>query len=69
MFHHSDNLKFNGQVSRPDPAFADILLSQSGGKNDELAMAILYLTQSFSARQLHPCKYDALFDITELQSI
>lgn len=51
MFHHSDDLKFNGQVSRPDPAFADILLSQSG------------------TRQLHPCKYDALFNITELQSI
>jgi Mn-containing catalase len=37
MFHHSKDLQFNARVSRPDPAFANILLEQFGGENGELA--------------------------------
>jgi len=63
MFHHSKDLQFNARVSRPDPAFANILLEQFGGENGELAAAIQYFTQAFGAKQPHPDKYDMLMDI------
>jgi Mn-containing catalase len=63
MFHHSKDLQFNARVSRPDPAFANILLEQFGGENGELAAAMQYFTQAFGAKQPHPDKYDMLMDI------
>ncbi len=63
MFHHSKDLQFNARVSRPDPAFANILLEQFGGENGELAAAMQYFTQAFGAKQPHPDKYDLLMDI------
>lgn len=63
MFHHVKDLQFNARVSRPDPAFANILLEQFGGENGELAAAMQYFTQAFGAKQPHPDKYDMLMDI------
>jgi len=63
MFHHSKDLQYNARVSTPDPAFANILLEQFGGENGELAAAMQYFTQAFSAKQPHPDKYDMLMDI------
>jgi Mn-containing catalase len=63
MFHHSKDLQFNARVSKPDPAFANILLEQFGGENGELAAAMQYFTQAFNAKQPHPDKYDMLMDI------
>jgi Mn-containing catalase len=63
MFHHSKDLQFNARVSRPDPAFANILLEQFGGENGELAAAMQYFTQAFGAKLPHPDKYDMLMDI------
>jgi len=63
MFHHSKDLQFNARVSKPDPAFANILLEQFGGENGELAAAMQYFTQAFSAKQPYPDKYDMLMDI------
>lgn len=63
MFHHSKDLQFNARVSKPDPAFANILLEQFGGENGELAAAMQYFTQAFGAKQPHPDKYDMLMDI------
>jgi Mn-containing catalase len=63
MFYHVKELQFNARVSRPDPAFARLLLEQFGGANGELAAAMQYFVQSFAARQPYPEKYDMLMDI------
>ena len=63
MFHHSKDLQFNARVSKPDPAFANILLEQFGGENGELAAAMQYFTQAFGAKMPYPDKYDMLMDI------
>jgi Mn-containing catalase len=63
MFHHVKDLQFNARVSRPDPRFANLLLEQFGGGNGELAAAMQYFTQAFSAKMPHPDKYDMLMDI------
>jgi hypothetical protein len=34
MFYHVKQLQFNARVSRPDPAFATLLLEQLGGAKD-----------------------------------
>ncbi len=63
MFYHVKDLQFNARVSKPDPAFATLLLEQFGGANDELAAAMRYFVQAFSARNPFPDKYDLLMDI------
>ena len=63
MFHHVKELQFNARVSKPDPAFARMLLEQFGGANGELKAAMQYFVQSFSARQAYPKHYDVLMDI------
>ncbi len=63
MFYHVKELQFNARVSKPDPAFARLLLEQFGGANGELAAAMQYFVQAFGARQPHPDKYDLLMDI------
>src|ERR1700709_1181535 len=63
MFYHVKELQFNARVSRPDPAFATLLLEQFGGANGELAAAMQYFTQAFGAKVPHPDKYDLLMDI------
>ncbi len=63
MFYHVKDLQFNARVSRPDPAFATLLLEQFGGANGELAAALRYFAQAFGARNPYPDKYDLLMDI------
>jgi Mn-containing catalase len=63
MFYHVKELQFNARVSRPDPAFATLLLEQFGGANGELAAALRYFGQAFAARNPYPDKYDLLMDI------
>ena len=63
MFYHVKELQFNARVSKPDPAFASLLLEQFGGANGELKAAMQYFTQAFSAKQPYPDKYDLLMDI------
>ncbi|MFD2512459.1 manganese catalase family protein [Pontibacter locisalis] len=63
MFYHVKELQFNARVSKPDPAFASLLLEQFGGANGELKAAMQYFTQAFAMRQPHPDKYDLLMDI------
>ncbi|HYF03013.1 MAG TPA: manganese catalase family protein [Patescibacteria group bacterium] len=63
MFYHAKELQFNVRVSQPDPAFARLLLEQFGGANGELAAAMRYFMQAFSAKQPYPDKYDMLMDI------
>jgi Mn-containing catalase len=63
MFHHVKDLQFNARVSRPDPAFATLLLEQFGGANGELAAALRYFGQAFGAKNPFPDKYDLLMDI------
>ena len=63
MFYHVKELQFNARVSGPDPRFASLLLEQFGGANGELAAAMRYFVQAFSARQPYPDKYDLLMDI------
>src|SRR3954465_10136999 len=63
MFYHVKELQFNARVSRPDPAFATLLLEQFGGANGELAAALRYFGQAFGAKQPYPDKYDLLMDI------
>ena len=63
MFYHVKELQFNARVSEPDPKFAALLLEQFGGANGELAAAMRYFTQAFSARKPYPDKYDMLMDI------
>jgi Mn-containing catalase len=63
MFYHVKDLQFNARVSRPDPAFATLLLEQFGGANGELAAALRYFGQAFSAKSPYPDKYDLLMDI------
>lgn len=63
MFYHVKDLQFNARVSRPDPAFATLLLEQFGGANGELAAAMRYFVQAFGARKPYPDKYDLLMDI------
>src|SRR3954464_13814711 len=63
MFYHIKELQFNARVSKPDPAFATLLLEQFGGANGELAAALRYFLQAFGARKPHPDKYDLLMDI------
>lgn len=63
MFYHVKELQFNARVSKPDPAFATLLLEQFGGANGELAAAMRYFTQAFAARHPFPDKYDLLMDI------
>lgn len=63
MFHHVKELQFNVRVSKPDPKFASLLLEQFGGANGELAAAMRYFLQAFSAKQPYPDKYDLLMDI------
>jgi Mn-containing catalase len=63
MFYHVKELQFNARVSRPDPAFATLLLEQFGGANGELAAALRYFGQAFSAKKPYPDKYDLLMDI------
>jgi hypothetical protein len=62
MFYHVKELQFNARVSGPDPRFASLLLEQFGGANGELAAAMRYFVQAFSARQPYPDKYDLLMD-------
>lgn len=64
MFYHVKELQFNARVSKPDPAFATLLLEQFGGANGELAAALRYFGQAFGARKPYPDKYDLLMDIT-----
>ncbi len=63
MFYHVKDLQFNARVSRPDPAFATLLLEQFGGANGELAAALRYFAQAFGAKKPYPDKYDLLMDI------
>jgi len=63
MFYHVKELQFNARVSKPDPAFATLLLEQFGGANGELAAALRYFGQAFGARKPFPDKYDVLMDI------
>lgn len=63
MFYHVKELQFNARVSRPDPAFASLLLEQFGGANGELAAAMRYFLQAFGAKKPYPDKYDMLMDI------
>ncbi|MBS1606887.1 MAG: manganese catalase family protein [Bacteroidetes bacterium] len=63
MFYHVKDLQFNARVSRPDPAFATLLLEQFGGANGELAAALRYFGQAFGAKNPYPDKYDMLMDI------
>ena len=63
MFYHVKDLQFNARVSKPDPAFATLLLEQFGGANGELSAALRYFVQAFGARNPHPDKYDLLMDI------
>ncbi|HVU94607.1 MAG TPA: manganese catalase family protein [Puia sp.] len=63
MFHHVKDLQFNVRVSKPDPAFATLLLEQFGGANGELAAALRYFGQAFGAKKPYPDKYDLLMDI------
>jgi Mn-containing catalase len=63
MFYHVKELQFNARVSRPDPAFATLLLEQFGGANGELAAAMRYFVQAFGAKNPFPDKYDLLMDI------
>jgi Mn-containing catalase len=63
MFYHVKELQFNARVSKPDPAFATLLLEQFGGANGELAAALRYFVQAFACKQPHPDKYDMLMDI------
>lgn len=63
MFYHVKDLQFNARVSKPDPAFATLLLEQFGGANGELAAALRYFGQAFAARAPFPDKYDLLMDI------
>src|SRR6056297_1483246 len=63
MFYHVKDLQYNARVSKPDPAFASLLLEQFGGANGELAAALQYFTQAFAAKKVHPDKYDLLMDI------
>lgn len=63
MFYHVKELQFNARVSKPDPAFASMLLEQFGGANGELTAAMNYFVQSFAMRQPFPDKYDMLMDI------
>lgn len=63
MFYHIKELQFNARVSRPDPAFATLLLEQFGGANGELAAALRYFGQAFGAKKPYPDKYDLLMDI------
>lgn len=63
MFYHVKELQFNARVSRPDPAFATLLLEQFGGANGELAAALRYFAQAFAAKKAYPDKYDMLMDI------
>ena len=63
MFYHIKELQFNARVSRPDPAFATLLLEQFGGANGELAAALRYFAQAFGAKNPYPDKYDLLMDI------
>lgn len=41
-FYQAKELQFNARVSKPDPAFATLLLEQFGGANGELAAALRY---------------------------
>src|SRR5436853_5458635 len=63
MFYHVKELQFNAKVTRPDPAFATLLLEQFGGANGELAAALRYFAQAFGAKNPYPDKYDLLMDI------
>ncbi len=63
MFYHVKELQFNARVSKPDPAFASLLLEQFGGANGELAAALRYFGQAFAAKKPFPDKYDMLMDI------
>lgn len=63
MFYHVKDLQFNAKVTRPDPAFATLLLEQFGGANGELAAALRYFAQAFGAKNPYPDKYDLLMDI------
>jgi Mn-containing catalase len=63
MFYHVKELQFKARVSKPDPAFATLLLEQFGGANGELAAALRYFGQAFGAKQPYPDKYDLLMDI------
>ena len=63
MFYHVKELQFNARVSKPDPAFATILLEQFGGANGELAAALRYFSQAFGVKKPFPDKYDLLMDI------
>jgi Mn-containing catalase len=63
MFYHVKDLQYNARVSRPDPAFATLLLEQFGGANGELAAALRYFGQAFGAKNPYPDKYDLLMDI------
>src|SRR6187551_3618136 len=63
MFYHVKDLQFNARVSKPDPAFATLLLEQFGGANGELTAALRYFGQSFTAKNPYPDKYDLLMDI------
>lgn len=63
MFYHVKELHYNARVSKPDPAFATLLLEQFGGANGELAAALRYFGQAFAAKKPYPDKYDMLMDI------
>src|SRR5205085_2651958 len=63
MIYNVKDLQFNARVSKPDPAFATLLLEQFGGANGELAAALRYFGQAFAAKAPYPDKYDLLMDI------
>src|ERR1700759_797498 len=63
MFHHVKDLQFNARVSRPDPAFATLLLEQFGGANGELAAALRYFGPEFGAAKPYPDNSALCMDI------
>jgi Mn-containing catalase len=63
MFYHVKELQFNARATKPDPAFASLLLEQFGGGNGELKAAMQYFVQAFGAKKPYPDKYDLLMDI------
>src|ERR1700685_960090 len=61
MYHHVKKLMYTVRVDRPDPAFCNMLLEQSGGANGELAAAMQYSVQGLNCED--PERKDLLMDI------
>jgi Mn-containing catalase len=61
MFMHNKKLQYTVRVSKPDPAFASLILEQFGGPQGELAAAMRYFTQALA--EVDPGRKDMLMDI------